>query len=251
MTKPARLRLEMIATAALVFLTLVPGASASVIGAFNLANCGGGGVTVYGPNGNGANTNLIDFLTPMFGGVGCDVTGAGTTLTYFNGASTVPLGIGTAGMVNDLSPGTGAAGFFTFPSAPSLVFNLSALGPGVADVVCGGLTIGQSCSPFAGSPFIFTATATGTALEFDVTGNVHDAGPGSSIWLGAFTTQFAGVSAAALQTQLLASGGSITSTWSGSFVVSSVITPEPTGSFMIGGGLLALAVAIQRRKRTV
>jgi hypothetical protein len=238
----------MIAMTALVFLTLVPGASASVMGAFNLANCGGGGVTVYGPNGNGANANLIDFLTPMFGGNGCDVTGGGTTLTYFNGVSTVALGTNTAGTVNDLSPGTGAAGFFAFPTAPTLVFNLTALGPGVANLVCAGLSIGQSCSPFASSPFIFTATATGTTLELDATGNVHDAGAGSNIWSGAFTVQLPGVSAAALQNQLLAAGGTITSTWSGSFTSSS---PEPLTSLMIGGGLLALGVAVRRRKLTV
>lgn len=241
-----KLRVAFLAITVLTLLNFAPGASASVSGAFNLANCGGGGVTVYGPNGNGANANLIDWFTPMFGGVGCDITGGGTNLTYFNGVSTVALGVNTSGTINDLTPGTGAANFFSFASAPALVFNLLVVGPGVANTTCAGLAIGSSCSPVAGSPFIFTETATGVGVELDASGSVHDAGPGSVPWLGAFTTQLPGTTAGALQTTILANGGTITSTWSGSFITG----PEPYSAFMIGGGLLILAVLLRRRNRT-
>ena len=165
----------------------------------------------------------FDWAPPVGGGNGCAVTNGGNTLTYFNGAATVALGVGAPGIVNDI-PGS-STDFFAFPSAPTLHFNLTQLGPGVANTVCSGLVIGQSCSPTAGSPLILTATAIGTGVEIDASGTAGDAS-GSDTWMGSFTTEIAGVSAASVQATL-ASGGSVTSTWSGTFPISPAKFPEP------------------------
>lgn len=239
-------RVGLLVITALALLNFIPGASANVIGGFSVANCGAGGVMVIGPPGNS-----IDWLasTGIGGGgvdTGCTLTGGDTTLTYFNGASTVALGTGTSGTVNDLtlSPPSGADDFFFFASAPTLDFILTGIGPGVASTACAGLAIGDSCSVFAGSPFILTATATGTAITLDASGIVTDAGPFTSHWFGAFTTQIPGVTAASIQATILG-GGSITSTYSGEFLAA---VPEPVTTFMIGGGLIALGLLIRRQK---
>ena len=62
----------------------------------------------------------------------CISTGGDTTLTYYNGTSTVALGTGTAGTVNDLPGPPGAVGFFAFATAPALHFTLLLIGPGVS-----------------------------------------------------------------------------------------------------------------------
>jgi hypothetical protein len=223
---------------ALGVMALAPAASASVIGNFSVANIGGGGVT--------ASNMVIDWFppnNPLGNGNGMILTGGDTTLTYFNGVSTVALGTDTAGTVNDLPGPPGAVGFFAFPSAPALHWTLLAVGPGVSNTVCAGLLTGQSCSMFAGSPFILTATSTGSLVTLDASGIVTDASPFTSNWMGAFTTQIAGVSAASIQSTIN-SGGSLTSTFSGEFVA---VVPEPLTLALIGGGLIALAV-LKRRK---
>jgi hypothetical protein len=227
------------ALAMLLVVAFVPTASASVIGNFSIAGLGGGGVTV--------NNMVIDFfnpVNPLGNGNGMIATGGDTTLTYNNGVSTVALGTNTAGTVNDLPGPPGAIGFFAFPSAPALHFTMTAIGPGVSNTACASLAIGQSCSGFAGSPFILTATATGTAVTLDASGIVTDASPFVSNWMGAFTTQIPGVTAGSIQSTING-GGSITSTFSGEFVAT---VPEPLTSVLIGGGLIALA-AFKRRKR--
>jgi hypothetical protein len=222
----------------LVAVALVPTASASVIGIFSVANIGGGGVN--------ANNMVIDWfnpVNPLGNGNGMVLTGGDTTLMYNNGGGQVALGVSTAGTVNDLPGPPGPIGFFAFPSAPMLHFNLTVLGPGVANLNCAALALGQSCSAFAGSPIILTATATGTAVTLDASGIATDASPFTSNWMGAFTTQIPGVSAASIQATINA-GGTITSTFSGEFVAT---VPEPLTSALIGGGLIALA-ALKRRK---
>lgn len=225
---------------ALAVMALAPAASASVIGNFSIANLGAGGVT--------ANNMVIDFfnpVNPLGNGNGMISTGGDTTLMYYNGSSTVALGTGTAGTVNDLPGPPGPVGFFAFPTAPALHFTLTSIGPGVTTTACAGLSAGQSCSVFLGSPFILTATSTGTAVTLDAMGIVTDASPFTSNWFGAFTTQLPGVTAASIQSTILA-GGSVTSTFSGEFVA---VVPEPLTSVLIGAGLIAL-VAFKKRKVT-
>ena len=112
---------------ALAVMALAPAASASVIGSFSVANIGGGGVN--------ASATVIDWfnpLNPLGNGNGMILTGGDTTLTYFNGVSTVALGTNTAGTVNDLPGPPGPAGFFAFTGAPTLHFTLTSIGPGAA-----------------------------------------------------------------------------------------------------------------------
>jgi hypothetical protein len=225
-----KLQLGVLALAILAVVTLVPAASASVIGTFSVANCTGDGVTVT--------LTSIDFL-PAGGGTGCIETGTGTSVVFSGGT----LGVGVAGTINDL-PVNGNTGFMMFPSAPGLFFDLVTLGPGPSNTNCASLTTGQSCAVAVGSPFILTKQIAGTSITLSVSGTARDAISSNSIWMGSFTTQFPGLSPGTIQTTILG-GGAETNTFSGSFIASAV--PEPFTLAMIGGGLIALASFRKRR----
>jgi hypothetical protein len=91
----------------------------------------------------------------------------------------------------------------------------------------------------------------GTSVTLSAHGTTLDTTDGIlSYWNGAFTTQLNtslghDMSPAGIQALILRQG-SITSTYSGTFDITSV--PEPFSMALIGGGLIALA-AIRRRKQ--
>ena len=129
----------------------------------------------------------------------------------------------------------------TFTGNPNLHFDLTSLGPGVANTNCAGLVLGQSCSPSAGSPFTLTLTSRSTAtLTLSASGVARDASGHSSTWFGAFSTQFPAVNVASIQSTLNG-GGSITSTYSGAFIVTAPQVPEPTTILLLGTGLAGIA----------
>jgi hypothetical protein len=135
--------------------------------------------------------------------------------------------------------------FMVFVGAPLLHFDLTALGPGVANTVAANTFDPNSLpsSPVAGSPLILQATTTGTSITFSASGIARDASGPTSNWLGLFTTQLAGVTPFQVQ-QTLLTGGNVSSTYSGAF--QAVAVPEPgTCSFLLGGLLCGLAA---RRK---
>jgi hypothetical protein len=102
---------------------------------------------------------------------------------------------------------------------------------------------GDSCSAFAGSPFLLTKNNGGTSVSLSASGNIADTVGPLSFWSGAFTTQIDGSTPLDLQ-DTINTGGTIQSSFSGEFNVG---VPEPVSAFLIGGGLIALA-AIKRRK---
>jgi hypothetical protein len=194
-------------------------ASAAVIGHLDVANCGGGGVTV--------NATTIDFTLPAGGGFGCIVTGTGTNVSY-SGGTLLP---GVTGSILDLVAGGGIVlDFMTFVGNPNLHFDLTALGPGVINTACAAVLDPNlpSCSVVAGSPFILAPTSTGTSITLSASGIARDGSVPTSTFIGAFTTQIAGVTPASIAATI-GGGGSVSSTNSGDFTITlSPTVPEPS-----------------------
>jgi hypothetical protein len=235
-------RLPIAACAGLAFLSFMTAASGAVMGHLDIANCAGGGVTV--------NATTIDWTLPVGGGTGCIQTGAGTNVTYTGGGPLLP---GVTGTILDLilTPGLPPVpDFMTFVGNPNLHFDLTALGPGVSNTTCAGVLNPNlpACSASPGSPFILAPTATGTAITLSATGIARDASGPNATFLGAFTTQIAGVTPLSIQTTI-AGGGSITSTQSGDFTIT--VVPEPSTVTMAALGGLFVALFASRRKSRV
>jgi hypothetical protein len=215
---------------------MAPSASAAVLGHLTVTNCSGGGVVVTG--------TTIDWTQPVGGGTGCIVTGQNTNLTTSAGT----VGAGVTGTIMDLNAATATFPVTDFMTFSNVHFDLSSLGPGPANTACTATfnPNAPACAVFAGSPFILQSTSTGTSVSLSATGVARDGSSTTSNWIGAYTTQIAGLTPAQIQASILA-GGSQTSTYSGDFVVTVVPEPATIGSMIIGG--LFLAGASLRRKR--
>jgi hypothetical protein len=219
--------------AGVVAICLASGAPvfADAAGSLNVANCSGGGVTL------GA-TSITWLPSGTVLGTGCIATGAGTNLTYLGGL----LGPGVTGNIQNVTSGVPIDQFMTFPGT-SLDFVLTFLGPGSSNTDCSSLTLGQSCSIAAGSPFVLTDLGSSTIVGFSAGGTVADGG-GISNWSGAFSTQ---VNETALQIQsTILGGGTVTSTQSAQFSVQSV--PEPSSLLLLAFGLCSSAGLIRRKR---
>lgn len=234
MKPTARWRFAAVGIGVLAFLTFIPTASAIAVGPFNEANCPGGEVTVSETSIVWATVGLVP---------GCIDTGAGTAVTYSGGT----LGSGVTGSILALTAGgpSPVNDFMTFQGT-TLDFVLTAfVTPSTTNGTnCSTTTSGQTCVVFAGSPFLLTNLGlAGTQISLSAEGTVTD-GLVTSDWYGSFSTQL-NIAPASIQSTEQG-GGSISSTEAGQFTA--YATPEPASWTMIGGGLIALAMAAKRRK---
>jgi PEP-CTERM motif len=221
------------AAATLAAICLASGAPvfADAAGSLDVANCSGGGVSL------GA-TSITWLPSGTVAGTGCIATGAGTNLTYSGGT----LGPGVIGNIANVTSGSVPIDQFMTFQGTSLDFVLTFLGPGSSNTDCSSLTVGQSCSVSAGSPFVLTDLGASTIIGFSAGGTITDGG--TSDWSGAFSTQ---VNETALQIQnTILGGGTVTSTQSGQFSVQSV--PEPSSLLMLAFGLCSSAGLIRRKR---
>ncbi len=140
--------------------------------------------------------------------------------------------------------------FMTFSTVPTLAFDATLLAAGgFSSTLCGAVAAaGQQCTP-ANSPFAFTNTSsTASTFSFGISGIAHD-----GVNSGAFTAIFTGAAPFSFQNFLttINAGGTVTSSYTGSFqVVGTTSTvPEPSTLALLVAGLAAVVVV--RRKRTV
>lgn len=225
-------RMPLAVLAAVACCAFVKPASASVYGSLDIANCSGGSISL--------SATSISFLPAgSVPATGCITTGAGTNLTYSGGT----VNPGVFGNIGNISMGSLPLDqFMIFTVSPGLDFVLTGIGPGLASNVCTGLSMGQSCSPSSGSPYVLTSLGASTIVSFSAFGTVVDDGI-TSYWSGAFSSQVNG-SAAAIQ-NILATEGSIGSTYSGQF---NVIVPEPSTFAMLMAGAVLVLAGLKRRK---
>jgi hypothetical protein len=209
-------------------------ASAAVLGNLNIANAVGGGVTIT--------STSVDFLLPVGGGNGAMGSGQGTSVSYTTGT----LSAGSNGTIKDIAGGGPIVDFMTFVTDPNLHFDLTSVGPGVANTAAVNVLDPNTApsSPSAGSPFILQSTFTGTTLTFVVAGIARDLSSPDSAWTGVFTTQLAGVTPFQVQ-QALLDAGSFTSTYSASINASGAV-PEPGSIALLLAGMLPL---VRTRRR--
>lgn len=185
-------------------------------------------------------------------------TNTGTFATLNSGDPTSEQS-GTIYDINFATTTPGSVFITGFSSAPDATLDLTGLGPGVfgASQCAAAPAVGQTCTPSL-SPYNFVNLPAGTGfdtlLSISVTGTAVNTSTGeTSPFTGTITTQFAGPYQMLFAT--VANGGSVSSSFSATFVVDggddtggTTTTPEP-GSFLMllaGLGTLTLLAGLRR-----
>lgn len=210
----------------------------------------------------GVSATLIDWL-PTGTGVGTFAVDAFTQTGDF-----VPLA-GTIGSSRDLTSATDPVGvaynpgpvftvpaFLTFAFDPTILFHLQFIFPGVYTSASCFLApaAGQTCTPFAGSPFnLSNTTASSSTATFQV-GGVIQHGADFSDFTGTYSTQFVSLNLQQVLGTIL-SGGTVNATYSANLVASAAggggggaVVPEPSTIGLLVSGL---ALCLLGRKRRI
>lgn len=190
---------------------------------------------------------------------------AGTSLK-FTGCSSGTLG--TAGCLSaaqaaqfssplSFSGSLPIASFLTFSGTGFPVYSLTSIGPGTSSTNCASLSVGQSCSPIAGSPLIFADTSTGTSVLFSIAGQAKDAGNATN-YMGLITIPISGFTPQQVLLSLCPSGTctsadvtagrTVASSFSADLMSTANPTvPEPGTLVLFGSGLLGIAGTLRRK----
>ncbi len=196
--------------------------------------------------------------------------GVGTSLTYSGCSSGTLAAAGTVngclfvteGLIMTPTSLTAATPpqnpLFAFAQTNNLTFSLTGYGAGSSNTNCTGLGVGDSCSFVAGSPLIFTRTATGSEMTIGLVGSAFDGSGDISSILGQFSAPIASMTPAQLDAFLCPGGvcdpdNAITASSAGNFVVIATNqqnepTPEPASWMLMIFGFAGLAFV--RRART-
>jgi hypothetical protein len=174
---------------------------------------------------------------------GCFNTTNPTSLSYSGGT----VGQGATGNIKDLLsfPIGSVDQFLTIlGTSPLLDFVLDGSSLPTSSTACDAV-LGDSCIPFAGSPYYLTNTVTGATFTFAAFGHITDGGV-TEPWSAAFKSPIASMTDLAVQTTIVG-GGTVTTTYSANPLALGV--PEPgTVATVLFGGLALLGIGRQLRK---
>jgi len=199
--------------------------------------------------------NLFNVGPPFTGSFSTLASGASGSIANLN-STLQPVGGNSETAITDV-------GWMVFPAVgafPGARFDLEFIAPGAfTSTLCGAATphAGDTCTPFAGSPFSLTnlgpvpggTTVTGVLVGFSLQGDaINLTTLEETDFSGSFSTQINGTTLQAIIATILR-GGTITNSYSANFTATAAPTvPEPATVSLFGAGLIGLGL-LQRRRR--